>query len=95
MKYDFFDVKINDEIKTLEIDFDNREDFDNIIDFDVTKSIANNNWFFDIAKHVANETNWFDIDVCDEIKSEICNVANLIKKNENIFVKVSLKFCKE
>ena len=67
--------------------FDNRENLDDIIDFDVAKNVANK-----IDTLVLST--WFDTSVCDEIKNEICNVANLIE-NENVFVKVSLKFCKK
>ena len=70
IKYNFFDLKINDKIKKLRINFDNCENLDNIIAFniidfvDIAKNIANkinllilNICFFDIAKHITNETN--------------------------------------
>ena len=53
----FLETSMNDKIKNLKIDFDIRENLDNVIDFDVAKNVANNIRFIDIAKYIANKTN--------------------------------------
>ena len=98
VKYVFVDIDnsknvdeiLENEIDTLlrnsNIENDNRENFDDIIDFDIID--AQNICVFDIAKNVANEINKIKINkTIKEIENE---VSNEVKKTfedicENVF----------
>ena len=68
-------------MKNSSIESDNRENFDNIIDFDVI--FAQNICFFDVSKNVANKIDSMKINkimkkIDDEINDEIENVASKV-----------------
>ena len=83
VKYVFVDIDIDENVddeidaffKNSSIESDNREDFDNIIDFDAI--FAQNIYFFNVAKSVANKIDSMKINKInstkffDEIESEV------------------------
>ena len=84
VKYVFVDVdvdkNVDDEVNALfrnsSIESDNREDFDDIINFDAI--FAQNICFFDVAKSVANKINSMKVDKIDSTKffDEVKNEVN-------------------
>ena len=90
------DEKVNDEIDTFfrnsSIESDNREGFDDIIDFDVI--FAQNIDFFDVAKSVANKIiKRVDDEVSDEISDEVTNdfenEINSLNINDTSFLNIN------